>query len=48
MKKERLSYLLGCAACFLVVLVVALMISVLSHTPVVFLRLAEMQERSLF
>ena len=39
---SKLTYCLGFLACALVVFVVALMVSILAHTPVVFLRLAEL------
>jgi hypothetical protein len=43
-RSSKFTYTLGFLACFLVVLVVAVMLSILSHSPVVFLRLAELQE----
>ncbi|KYQ91201.1 DUF214 family protein [Tieghemostelium lacteum] len=40
-KRNKLSYLLGFSACFLVVFIVALCVSIISNTPVVFLSLSE-------
>jgi len=42
--RNKITFILGFSACFLVVLVVAMMVSVLSHTPVVFLSLAELEQ----
>ena len=42
--RNKITFVLGFSACFLVVLVVAMMVSVLSHTPVVFLSLAELEQ----
>ena len=42
-KKTKVTYCLGFLACFIVVFVVALMMSVLTHAPVVFLKLAELE-----
>ncbi|KAL6076916.1 FtsX domain-containing protein [Balamuthia mandrillaris] len=43
-RSRKVNYLLGCLSCFLVVMVVALMVSILSNAPIVFLRLAELTE----
>ena len=43
LKKSKVTYALGFFACFIVVFVVALMVSVLSHAPIVFLKLAELE-----
>ena len=43
-RRSKITYCLGCLSCFIVVFVVALMVTILSHTPVVFLRLSELQE----
>ena len=43
-KRNKLNFCLGFMACFIVVFVVGLMVSILSHTPVVFLRLAESRQ----
>eukprot|EP01102_Stenamoeba_stenopodia_P012723 TRINITY_DN4044_c0_g3_i1.p1 TRINITY_DN4044_c0_g3~~TRINITY_DN4044_c0_g3_i1.p1 ORF type:complete len:1119 (+),score=191.24 TRINITY_DN4044_c0_g3_i1:127-3483(+) len=43
-KKSKLNYFLGFFACFLVVATVALMLSILHHTPIVFTRLAELEQ----
>lgn len=43
MKRNKLNYCLGFLGCFVVVFVVTIMLSVLSHTPVVFLKLSELE-----
>eukprot|EP01105_Mastigella_eilhardi_P013243 TRINITY_DN3008_c0_g2_i1.p1 TRINITY_DN3008_c0_g2~~TRINITY_DN3008_c0_g2_i1.p1 ORF type:complete len:1046 (-),score=253.85 TRINITY_DN3008_c0_g2_i1:217-3354(-) len=40
---SKVNYTLGFLACFVVVVVVAVLLSVMDHTPVVYLRLAELQ-----
>ncbi|GAM17947.1 hypothetical protein SAMD00019534_011220 [Acytostelium subglobosum LB1] len=40
-RRNKLSYLLGFSACFLVVFVVSLCVSIISNTPIVFLNLSE-------
>eukprot|EP01132_Coremiostelium_polycephalum_P001224 gene1224-1547_t len=40
-RRNKLSYFLGFSACFLVVFIVSLCVSIISNTPVVFLSLAE-------
>jgi hypothetical protein len=47
-KKSKINFCLGFFACFIVVVIVAVLITVLGNTPVVFLKLAELQVRSLF
>lgn len=42
-KKNKVNYFLGFFACFLVVFVVSLVVTIIGNTPVVFLRLAEQQ-----
>jgi ABC-type antimicrobial peptide transport system permease subunit len=42
-KSNRVGYALGFLSCLVVVVVVALMVSILAHSPVVFTRLAEME-----
>lgn len=41
-QKNKVSYVLGFMACFIVVFVVSLLLTVLAKTPVAFLRLAEL------
>eukprot|EP01064_Diplonema_japonicum_P037734 TRINITY_DN893_c0_g1_i1.p1 TRINITY_DN893_c0_g1~~TRINITY_DN893_c0_g1_i1.p1 ORF type:complete len:1078 (+),score=231.55 TRINITY_DN893_c0_g1_i1:88-3321(+) len=50
MRKRKVSYCLGTCSCFLVVFTVALLITTLANMPIVFLRLAEVEngERDLF
>ena len=43
-KRSKVNYCLGFTACFIVVLVVSLMVTVLSKSPLIFLRLAELQQ----
>jgi ABC-type antimicrobial peptide transport system permease subunit len=42
-RKNKVNFLLGFFACFLVVFVVSLVVSIIGNTPVVFLRLAELE-----
>lgn len=42
-RKNKVNYSLGFFACFLVVFVVSLVVTIIGNTPVVFLRLAELQ-----
>jgi hypothetical protein len=42
-RKNKVNYSLGFFACFLVVFVVSLVVTIIGNTPVVFLRLAEQQ-----
>lgn len=41
-RKNKVNYVLGFFACFLVVFVVSLVVTIIGNTPVVFLRLAEL------
>jgi len=41
-KRSKINYCLGFTACFIVVFVVSLMVTVLSKSPLIFLRLAEL------
>eukprot|EP01103_Thecamoeba_quadrilineata_P012745 TRINITY_DN3364_c1_g1_i1.p1 TRINITY_DN3364_c1_g1~~TRINITY_DN3364_c1_g1_i1.p1 ORF type:complete len:1045 (+),score=214.58 TRINITY_DN3364_c1_g1_i1:1531-4665(+) len=43
-KKRKLNYILGFFACFLVVSVVSLLMTVLHHAPILLMRLSELQE----
>lgn len=42
-KRRKTNYCLGFCACFLVVLVVALLVSIISNSPIIFLRLSELE-----
>lgn len=42
-RKNKVNYILGFFACFLVVFVVSLVVTIIGNTPVVFLRLAELE-----
>ncbi len=43
-KEAKVNYFLGFSACFVVVLIVSLMVTIISNSPVIFLRLAELQK----
>jgi hypothetical protein len=43
-RRAKINYCLGFSACFIVVLVVGLLVSVLSKAPLIFLRLAELNK----
>ena len=44
MKDQKVNYCLGFSACFIVVMVVSLLVTIVNNTPVVFLRLAELNQ----
>lgn len=43
-REAKVNYVLGFSACFVVVLIVSLMVTIIANSPVIFLRLAELQK----
>jgi hypothetical protein len=47
-RRSKINYCLGFSACFLVVFVVGLLVTILSKSPLIFLRLAELNKGNNF